>query len=55
MESVKWNRRIVKIKETFYIALPLPWAESNKLKKREEVQIELEKDGSLRISLEDQK
>jgi hypothetical protein len=50
MESIKWNRRIVKIKGTFYIALPLPWAESNKLNKREEIKMELEQDGSLRIS-----
>lgn len=50
MENLKWRRKTVQIKSTFYIAVPLPWAESNNLKKHGEVSIELEKDGSLRIS-----
>lgn len=55
MELIKWKRKTVKIKGTFYIALLLPWAQSNKLRKHEEINIELEQDGSLKVSLEGQK
>jgi phosphate uptake regulator len=49
MEHLRWTRKTVQIKSTFYVAVPLIWAESNKLRKHGEVMIELDEDGSLRL------
>lgn len=49
MEQFKWTRKTVQIKSTFYVAVPLIWAEANKLKRHGSVSIELDGDGSLRL------
>jgi hypothetical protein len=55
MKPLKWIRRTIQIKSTFYVAMPLTWAEANNLKRYGEVSIELMDDGSLRITPRGQK
>ena len=50
MKPLKWIRRTIQIKSTFYVGVPLTWAEANNLKRYGEVSIELMNDGSLRIT-----
>ena len=52
MKNLKWIRKTIQVKSTFYVAMPLPWAESNNLQKYGEVVIELQPDGSLKITPE---
>jgi hypothetical protein len=46
---MKWNKMIVRIHGTSYIAIPPDYTRLMKLKKRHEFQIELISDGSLKI------
>ena len=45
----KYVRKTIKIKSTFYVAVPLEWAEKNKLHKHGTVFIALQPDDSLKI------
>jgi len=48
--KITWTRKVQKIKATFYLAIPIQWAEANDLKRHENVSIELQKDGTLEIA-----
>ena len=50
VSHLKWKRRTIKIKSTFYVAMPLTWAEANNLRRFGEITIELMDDGSLRLA-----
>jgi hypothetical protein len=46
----EYVRKTIQIKSTFYVAVPLEWAEKNKLHKHGFVSISLPGDGSLKIT-----
>ena len=48
--NLKWTRRTVKIRSSFFISLPSIWAEANDVHQYGSVSIEMLADGSLRIT-----
>ncbi len=48
--NLKWKRRTVKIKASFYVSLPVIWAEANNVHQYGSVSIEMLEDGALKIT-----
>ncbi len=49
---VEYKRKTIKIKSTYYVAMPMEWAEKHKLHKHGYVSIFLQPDDSLKITNE---
>ena len=49
-----WRRKVVQHRNTLYISIPILYAESVGIKKGEYVHVEIQSDGSLKVSRETQ-